>query len=45
MSKIDTEIFAIVEQDMPGCDIALPAGIATRTRQHIFGCHPLTRTR
>jgi inosose dehydratase len=44
VSKIDTEIFAIVEQDMPGCDIDLPAGIATRTRQHIFGCHPLTRT-
>ncbi|GAA1079699.1 sugar phosphate isomerase/epimerase family protein [Tsukamurella spumae] len=43
--EIDQDLFAIVEQDMPGCDIDLPAGIATRTRQHIFGCHPLTRTR
>lgn len=42
---INPDLFAIVEQDMPGCDIDLPAGIATRTRQHIFGCHPLTRTR
>ena len=45
VNGIDSEIFAIVEQDMPGVDIDLPAGIATRTRQHIFGCHPLTRTR
>ncbi|MCS3781954.1 sugar phosphate isomerase/epimerase family protein [Tsukamurella ocularis] len=43
--RINPDLFAIVEQDMPGCDIAVPAGIATRTRQHIFGCHPLTRTR
>ncbi|MGC5023738.1 sugar phosphate isomerase/epimerase family protein [Tsukamurella sp. DT100] len=43
--RINPDLFAIVEQDMPGCDIDLPAGIATRTRQHIFGCHPLTRTR
>ncbi|WP_084350662.1 sugar phosphate isomerase/epimerase family protein [Millisia brevis] len=45
VNKIDTEIFAIVEQDMPGCDIDLPVGIATRTRQHIFSCHPMTRNR
>lgn len=45
VSAIDSEIFAIVEQDMPGVDIELPLGIATRTRQHIFGCTPLTRTR
>ena len=30
---------------MPGVDIDLPLGIATRTRQHIFGCTPLTRVR
>jgi len=45
VSAIDPDIFAIVEQDMPGVDIDLPAGIATRTREHIFGCTPLTRTR
>ncbi|HKT57456.1 MAG TPA: sugar phosphate isomerase/epimerase [Microbacterium sp.] len=45
VSSIDPDIFAIVEQDMPGVDIDLPAGIATRTREHIFGCTPLTRTR
>jgi inosose dehydratase len=45
VSAIDSEIFAIVEQDMPGVDIDLPVGIATRTRQHIFGCTPLARTR
>ncbi|RDB47594.1 sugar phosphate isomerase/epimerase family protein, partial [Tsukamurella tyrosinosolvens] len=32
--RINPDLFAIVEQDMPGCDIDLPAGIATRTRQH-----------
>lgn len=45
VSAIDQDIFAIVEQDMPGTDIDLPLGIATRTREHIFGCSPLTRTR
>jgi inosose dehydratase len=45
VAAIDPEIFAIVEQDMPGVDIDLPLGIATRTRQHIFGCSPLTRSR
>jgi inosose dehydratase len=45
VSKIDQEIFAIVEQDMPGCDLDRPLGIATRTREHIFGCTPLTRVR
>jgi inosose dehydratase len=42
---IDPQTFAIVEQDMPGVDIDIPLGIATRTRQHIFGCTPLTRIR
>jgi inosose dehydratase len=45
VSAIDPNIFAIVEQDMPGTDIDRPLGIATRTREHIFGCTPLTRTR
>ncbi|AAT90066.1 2-keto-myo-inositol dehydratase [Leifsonia xyli subsp. xyli] len=45
VAALDSEIFAIVEQDMPGVDIELPEGIATRTHQHILGCSPLTRTR
>jgi len=45
VSAIDSQTYAIVEQDMPGVDIGLPLGIATRTRQHIFGCTPLTRIR
>ncbi|MEZ5213301.1 sugar phosphate isomerase/epimerase [Gordonia sp. PP30] len=44
-AAIDPDMFAIVEQDMPGCDLDRPAPIATRTRRHILGCHPLTRTR
>ncbi|MFZ2238284.1 MAG: sugar phosphate isomerase/epimerase [Gordonia amarae] len=43
VSKIDPDIFAIVEQDMPGCDVDAPLGIATRTRKHIFSCHHMTR--
>lgn len=42
---INPELFAIVEQDMPGCSLERPAPIAARTRAHIFGCHRLTRTR
>lgn len=45
VAAIDPDIFAIVEQDMPGVDTEVPLGIATRTRQHIFGCTPLTRVR
>jgi inosose dehydratase len=45
VSAIDGQIFAIVEQDMPGVEIDLPLGIATRTRQHIFGCTTLARAR
>jgi inosose dehydratase len=44
-AAIDPQTFAIVEQDMPGVDIDLPLGIATRTRQHIFGCTTLARAR
>jgi inosose dehydratase len=45
VSAIDAQIFAIVEQDMPGVEIDLPLGIATRTRQYIFGCTTLARAR
>lgn len=45
VSAIDPDIFAIVEQDMPGVDIERPLGIATRTREHILGCTPLARLR
>ncbi|MCI2266597.1 sugar phosphate isomerase/epimerase [Sediminivirga luteola] len=45
VAAIDPDIFAIVEQDMPGVDIDVPLKIATRTREHIFGCSPLTRRR
>lgn len=45
VSELDPEIFAIVEQDMfPVESIDLPLGIATRTREHIFGCSHRTRT-
>jgi inosose dehydratase len=45
VAAIDPEIFAIVEQDMPGCDPARPLPIARRTREHIFGCTHLARLR
>jgi inosose dehydratase len=45
VAAIDTEIFAIVEQDMPGVDIQVPLRIATRTRQHILACTRLARIR
>jgi len=38
VAALDSNIFAIVEQDMYGTDIELPLGIATRTREHIFSC-------
>jgi inosose dehydratase len=44
VSRIDPEIFAIVEQDMfPVDSIDLPLGIATRTREHIMSCSPRSR--
>lgn len=43
VAKIDPEIFAIVEQDMYGCDVNYPFPIAKRTREHIFGCTHLAR--
>jgi inosose dehydratase len=38
VAALDSNIFAIVEQDMYGTDIELPLGIATRIREHIFSC-------
>jgi inosose dehydratase len=43
VAAIDPEIFAIVEQDLYPVDIARPLGIATRTREHIFGCTSAAR--
>nr|WP_287136036.1 sugar phosphate isomerase/epimerase [Corynebacterium sp.] len=43
VSKIDSDIFAIVEQDMYGCDVDYPFPIAERTRKHIFGCTHFAR--
>jgi inosose dehydratase len=38
VAAIDPEIFAIVEQDMYGCDVDFPFPVAKRTREHIFSC-------
>jgi inosose dehydratase len=43
VAAIDPDIFAIVEQDMYGCEVDRPFPIAQRTRQHIFGCTHLAR--
>lgn len=43
VAAIDPEIFAIVEQDMYGCDIELPGPIADRTFKHIFSCTTMAR--
>lgn len=43
VATIDSDIFAIVEQDMYGCDVDRPLPIATRTREHIFSCTHLAR--
>jgi inosose dehydratase len=45
VASIDQDIFAIVEQDMPGCELDRPFPIARRTREHIFGCTHLARLR
>ncbi|HLS93768.1 MAG TPA: sugar phosphate isomerase/epimerase, partial [Microbacterium sp.] len=42
-AAISPDIFAIVEQDMYGCDVDYPFPIARRTRDHIFGCTHLAR--
>ncbi|MGI6879023.1 sugar phosphate isomerase/epimerase family protein [Microbacterium sp. gxy059] len=43
VATIAPDIFAIVEQDMYGCDVDRPFPIARRTREHIFGCTHLAR--
>jgi len=43
VSRIDPDIFAIVEQDMYGCDVDTPFPIARRTRDHLFSCTHLAR--
>ncbi|WP_104084139.1 sugar phosphate isomerase/epimerase [Cryobacterium sp. Y11] len=45
VSRINPDIFAIVEQDMYGCSIDNGLPIATRTREHIFGCTLAARIR
>jgi inosose dehydratase len=40
---INPEMFAIVEQDMYGCEIDFPFPIAKRTREHIFSCTAAAR--
>lgn len=37
-AEINSEIFAIVEQDMYGCDVDFPFPIAKRTKDHIASC-------
>lgn len=43
VAAIDPQTFAIVEQDMPGVDIARPLGIAKRTREYILSCTQFAR--
>lgn len=45
VAAIDPEIFAVVEQDMPGVDPGRPLGIATRTREHIVATTRMVRSR
>jgi inosose dehydratase len=45
VAAIDADIFAIVEQDMYGCDVDFPFPLAKRTREHIFGCTHAARIR
>lgn len=42
-AEIDPQMFAIVEQDMYGCDVDAPFPIAKRTRSHIAGCTAAAR--
>ena len=37
-AQIDSEMFAIVEQDMYGCDVDYPFPVAKRTKDHIASC-------
>ncbi|MFV0427041.1 MAG: sugar phosphate isomerase/epimerase family protein [Beutenbergiaceae bacterium] len=45
VAAIDPDIFAIVEQDMPGCAPDAPYPIAVRTKDHILGCSHHARLR
>jgi inosose dehydratase len=45
VASIDPDIFAIVEQDMPGCELGRPFPVARRTREHIFSCTHRARLR
>ena len=42
-AEIDPQMFAIVEQDMYGCDVDFPFPVAQRTRSHIAGCTAAAR--
>ncbi len=42
-AEIDPQMFAIVEQDMYGCEVDVPFPIAQRTRSHIAGCTAAAR--
>jgi inosose dehydratase len=42
-AEINPSMFAIVEQDMFGCDISAPLPIASRTRDHILSCTQAAR--
>ncbi len=44
-SRINPEMFAIVEQDMYGCEVDVPFAIANRTREHILSCTNAARVR
>jgi inosose dehydratase len=44
-AQINPEMFAIVEQDMYGCDVDFPAPIAGRTLKHIMSCTHAARVR
>jgi inosose dehydratase len=42
-AQINPEMFAIVEQDMYGCDVNFPYPIAKRTKDHINSCTAAAR--
>jgi inosose dehydratase len=45
LSAVDTDLFAIVEQDLYPCDPAVPFPIAQRTRRYLGGCGLYSRPR
>jgi inosose dehydratase len=42
-AEINADMFAIVEQDMYGCEKDYPFPVAQRTREHIFSCTAAAR--